>query len=120
MNMKKIVMIIMAALIVIAGAGNIQIHAEETGDIRGRIYEKQEEFRESKQIGDSIRKICMGVVVGGVLFKLGAIVLGIIQGRLLGKKLKEGKERKKIAMTKSNMDVPTPMKIMIKNDLPPK
>lgn len=101
--MKKIVMVVMAALIVIVSAGNIQVHAEDAGDIRCRVYEKQEEFRESQQVGDIIGKICLGVVIGGILFKLGVIALGCIQGHHLGKKLKEEKARKRITTAKSNI-----------------
>lgn len=50
-----------------------------------------------------IGKICLTVVIGGVLFKLGAIAIGCIQGHRLGKKLKEEKERRRIAAAKPNI-----------------
>lgn len=61
----------------------------------GQNYEANKKFEEQKSLGKIAFYICGGIFVCGVLFKVGAIITGVISGRRLGRARKKFKEAQK-------------------------
>lgn len=95
--MKKIV-IAAAMLIMLFGCvGCADSDREAKGAAPGIEYqlsEAHQSFQHKKEMGQAAYAICGGLMIGGVLFKIGAIFSGFISGRSLGKRIQEEKRRK--------------------------
>lgn len=93
--MKKLFSTIMIAILLIMGSGcSMQ---EEKGStpapsIESQLSEAHREFQEKKNFGQIAFYICGGIVIAGVLFKVGAIITAFISGNRLAKRRRKEKE----------------------------
>lgn len=91
--MKRLIMLSAIVLMLLAVAGCAQQEAKGPAPpLENQMSEAHQEFLQKKQFGKIAFSVCGGLVVCGVLFKLGAIVTGFISGRRIGKKVRKAKE----------------------------
>lgn len=95
--MKKIIVVATVLIMLLGCAGCADSGREAKGAAPGIEYQLSNAYRNfqhRKQMGQAAYAICGGIVIGGVLFKIGAILSGFISGRRLGKRRQEEKRRK--------------------------
>ena len=95
--MKKLFGVIMIAMLLILGNG---CSAQENKgsvpapSIESQLSEAHREFQEKKNFGQIAFYICGGIVIAGVLFKVGAIITAFISGKRLAERRRKEKEEK--------------------------
>lgn len=99
MKRKKMLLVglVAAALIMVAGISVSTAYAAPISGAAavGQNYEANKKFEEQKNVGQIAFYICGGIFVCGVLFKVGAIITGVISGKRLGRARKKFKEAQK-------------------------
>lgn len=95
--MKKIMVVAVMLIMLLSCAGCADSGREAKGAAPGIEYQLSEthrSFQHRKQMGQAAYAICGGLMIGGVLFKMGVILSGFISGRRLGKRVQEEKRKK--------------------------
>lgn len=91
--MKRLIALSIIAMVLFFATGCARQEASGPAPpLENQISEKHQEFQEMKQWGQVAFGVCGSLVICGVLFKLCAIVSGIISGMRLGRKVRRTKE----------------------------
>lgn len=93
--MKKLlsVMLIIIGLLFANGC-SAQREEGPAPSIESQLSEAHREFQEKRNWGQIAFYSCGGIVVVAILFKVGAIITGVISGRRLAKRRQKEKEEK--------------------------
>lgn len=97
-NTKIITAIIFLSLFVLISTGCERDSTSKSNiapTLEQRISGNHQKFEQQKSKGQIAFIACGVVMVGGILFKLGAIITGLISGRRLGKEIEKNRLQKK-------------------------